>query len=57
MLSFGLTNLNIIYNYLYINKLYSFKGSERTIEINCHNCNCHKLGLLTFHYSLFTFHY
>ena len=52
MLSFALSVLNIIYNYLYISKLYNNSEIERTPEINCHNCNCHKLSL-TFTYSFF----
>ena len=45
MLSFALSVLNILYNYLYISKLYNNSEIERTPEINCHNCNCHKLSL------------
>ena len=41
MLSFGRNDSNIIYNYLYISKLYIISEIERTSEINCHNCNCH----------------
>jgi len=54
MLSFALSVLNIIYNYLYISKLYNNSEIERTPEINCHNCNCHKLSL-TFTYSRFLY--
>ena len=43
MLSFALSVPNTIYNYLYISKLYIISEIERTSEINCHNCNCHKL--------------
>ncbi len=50
MLSFALSAPNTIYNYLYISKLYIISEIERTSEINCHNCNCHKLSL-TFAYS------
>ena len=50
MLSFGRNDSNIIYNYLYISKLYIISEIERTSEINCHNCNCHKHSL-TFAYS------
>ena len=52
MLSFALSAPNTIYNYLYISKLYIVSEIERTPEINCHNCNCHKLSL-TFTYSFF----
>ena len=41
MLSFALSDSNNIYNYLYISNLYIISKIERTIEINCHNCNCH----------------
>jgi len=51
MLSFVLSDLNIIYNYLYISKLYNNSEIERTSEINCHNCNCHtSSGLFTFYF-------
>ena len=43
MLSFALPDLNIICNYLYISKLYIISENQRPSEINCHNCNCHKL--------------
>ena len=36
MLSFGLSDLDIIYNYLYISKLYGYSENQRDPEINCH---------------------
>ena len=55
MLSFALSAPNTIYNYLYISKLYIISEIERTPEINCHNCNCHKLSLTFPNFYLFTF--
>ena len=56
MLSFTLSVPNTIYNYLYISKLYIICVIERTSEINCHNCNCHKLRPFYFFlFYLFTF--
>lgn len=51
MLSFALPDPIIIYNYLYISKLYIISENEReTQKLIVTNCNCHKLSL-TFAYS------
>ena len=54
MLSFGRNESNIVYNYLYISKLYVFSENQRPSEINCHNCNCNKPSL-TFTHSRFLY--